>query len=199
MKTITLVQQKGGVGKTTLALNIALHVAGQGASVAVADADPQGSIRATSDLFEGLQLVPIETVLKARVSADLLVIDTSPRNDAHLVKLLQLTDFALIPVKPGYFDVLALNDTLALIAQARTQRTLKVGIVLNMVKHRNAVNRDIRKLLADSAHDIELLPTGIHDRVAYSRTTLTNGVMGSTDEKAKAELDQLVTEIFDRL
>ncbi|QJW92482.1 ParA family protein (plasmid) [Spirosoma taeanense] len=198
MKTITILQQKGGVGKTTLALNIALYVAQTGAAVAMCDADAQGSLSAVSGMIEGLEFVRTNEVLARTVDADLLVIDTSPRNDAELSRLLSLTDFALIPVKPGFLDVLAMRDTIAILSDVQATRPdLKAGIVLNMVQHRNAINRDADEML--KSFDTELLPVRIGQRVAYARTTLTNGVGNSQDEKAKEEIDQLVTLIFDRL
>ncbi|GAB3901926.1 ParA family protein [Spirosoma agri] len=194
MKTIVVAQQKGGVGKTTLALNIALYFARNGANVAIADADAQGSLTASADLLEGLRLVSVQEVLNNRAEADLVVIDTSPRNDADLAKVLALADFVLIPVKPGYLDVLALKDTQAILQQAGIK---KAGIILNMVQHRNAVTREVQELL--QGFSIPLMTTQIFQRVAYTRSTMTNGVFGSDDVKAQAEIENLADEILDNL
>lgn len=194
MKTIVVAQQKGGVGKTTLSLNIALYFARSGANVAIADADAQGSLTATADLVEGLQLVKVGEVLAGLVSADLIVIDTSPRNDADLSKVLALADFVLIPVKPGYLDVLALKDTQSILEQVGVKKS---GIVLNMVQHRNALTREVQELL--QSFSIPLLSTVIFQRVAYARSTMTNGVFGSDDVKAQAEIENLADEILESL
>ncbi len=194
MKTIVVAQQKGGVGKTTLALNVALYFARNGANVAIADADAQGSLTASADLIDGLQLIALKEVLTGKASADLVVIDTSPRNDADLPKVLALADFVLIPVKPGYLDVLALKDTQAILQQAGIK---KAGIVLNMVQHRNAVTREVQDLL--QSFSIPVMSTQIFQRVAYTRSTMTNGVFGSDDVKAQAEIENLSDEILESL
>ncbi len=194
MKTIVVAQQKGGVGKTTLTLNIALYFARNGAKVAIADADAQGSLTASADLLEGLQLVSIANVLEKKVMADLVIIDTSPRNDADLPKALALADFVLIPVKPGYLDVLALKDTQAILNSIGMK---KAGIVLNMVQHRNALTREVQELL--QSFSIPLLNTQIFQRVAYARSSMTNGVFGSDDAKAQAEIENLADEILENL
>jgi chromosome partitioning protein len=194
MKTIVVAQQKGGVGKTTLALNIALYFARNGANVAIADADAQGSLTASADMIEGLHLVSLSEVLEGKTSADLIVIDTSPRNDADLPKVLKLADFVLIPVKPGYLDVLALKDTQAILNSAGIK---KAGIVLNMVQHRNAVTREVQELL--QSFTIPVMASQVFQRVAYTRSTMTNGVFGSEDVKAQAEIENLADEILESL
>ena len=192
MKIIVVAQQKGGVGKTTLSVNLALYFARNGANVAIADADAQGSLTASADLLDGLQLVTIKDVFAKKANADLLIIDTSPRNDADLPKVLALADFVLIPVKPGYLDVLALKDTQAILQSAGIK---KAGIVLNMVQHRNALTREVQELL--QSFSIPLLTTHIFQRVAYTRSTMTNGVFGSDDVKAQAEIENLADEILE--
>lgn len=194
MKTIVIAQQKGGVGKTTLALNIALYFSRNGANVAIVDADAQGSLTASADMIDGLELMSLSDVLSKKASADLVVIDTSPRNDADLPNVLRLADFVLIPVKPGYLDVLALKDTQEILKNAGVE---KAGIVLNMVQHRNAVTREVKELL--QSFTIPIMNTQVFQRVAYTRSTMTNGVFGSEDLKAQAEIEGLVDEILEKL
>lgn len=199
MKIIAVVSQKGGVGKSTLTLNLALYMSTQGADVAVCDADAQGSLTAAADLLTGLTFIKPADVWDRQVgNLQLVVVDTSPRNDADLAKLLAVADFVLIPVRPGFFDVLAVKDTIALLTAAQAKRPdLKAGIVLTMVQHRTAVTREVRAML--ETFPVETLPVLIHHRVAYTRSAMTNGILGSNDPKAYEEITDLATAIIDRL
>lgn len=199
MKIIAIVSQKGGVGKSTLTLNLALFLGTQGADVAVCDADAQGSLTAAADLLTGLRFVqPADVWSRQMADFDLVIVDTSPRNDADLAKLLAVADFVLIPVRPGFFDVLAVKDTIALLTQAQVKRPdLKAAIVLTMVQHRTAVTRDVQAML--EAFPVETLPVMVHHRVAYTRSAMTNGILGSNDLKAYEEITDLATAIIDRL
>ena len=199
MKIIAIVSQKGGVGKSTLALNLALYFTTQGVDVAVSDADAQGSLTAAASFLTSLTFVKPADVWNKQVdNLDLIIVDTSPRNDIDLSKLMAVADYVLIPVRPGFFDVLAVKDTVALLAQAQVDRPdLKAGIVLTMVQHRTAVTRDVVAML--ETFSVETLPVMIHNRVAYTRSAMTNGVLGSNDPKAYEEISGLATAIIDRL
>lgn len=199
MKIIAVVSQKGGVGKSTLTLNLALYLGTQGADVAVCDADAQGSLTAAADLLTGLTFLKPADVWERRVGdADVVIVDTSPRNDADLAKLLAVADYVLIPVRPGFFDVLAVKDTVSLLTAAQLQRPgLKAGIVLTMVQHRTAITREVQTML--ETFPVETLPVLIHHRVAYTRSAMTNGILGSNDPKAYEEITDLATAIIDRL
>ncbi|CAN5321850.1 ParA family partition ATPase [soil metagenome] len=190
MKTITILQQKGGVGKTTLTLNLALFFAKEGAKVAICDADSQGSLTDIADMLEGVDLVSVEQVLAGQVDAQVLLIDTSPRNDIELPKLLAMTDYALLPVRPGYLDALAMKATATIL---KASSVPKSGIVLNQVQHRNSVTRDVLDMLAK--FEIPILMTRVGQRVSYTRSAMTNGVFGSDDEKAQQEISLLAMEI----
>ncbi len=197
MKTIAVVQQKGGVGKTTLVLNLALYFAHEGVDVAVADADSQGSLTAAAELLEGVEVVSVAEALSDGLAEriSLTLIDTSPRNDVSLAQILSKADFILIPTRPGFFDIMAMKDTEALLQQAGA--TGRAGIVLNMVQHRNSLNREMSDMLKRFA--IPVLDTQIFQRVAYARSSMTNGVFGSDDQKARQEIEALANEIFEKL
>ena len=199
MKIITVAHQKGGVGKTTLALNLAACFA-QGLSVGVLDTDVQGSLSSIKDELEGITFVPFDGKLDqlARQPFDILVVDTPPYLTNQLPDLFAVSDFVLVPSKVGFFDVMAIKATIELLAQAEQKRPqLKYGVVLNMVKPRTALNKSVQEIL--SSYGAILLTTTIADRVSYTRSALTSGVFSSDDEKAKEEITSLADEILTAL
>ena len=199
MRIITVAHQKGGVGKTTLALNLAACFA-QGLRVGVLDTDVQGSLSSIKDELDGITFVPFDGKLDqlAKQPFDILVVDTPPYLTNQLPDLFAVSDFVLVPSKVGFFDVMAIKATIELLAQAEQKRPqLKYGVVLNMVKPRTGLNRSVQEIL--SSYGAVLLATTIADRVSYTRSALTSGVFGSDDEKAKEEITSLADEILTTL
>lgn len=198
MKILTIAHQKGGVGKTTLALNLAFCFAGS-ARVAVTDTDLQGSINSLGNLVTGIDLISPELVLSGKLTDyDLLVIDTPPYLTNRLPDLFAISDYVLIPTKPGFLDAMAVRATVALLRESMKRKpTLKAGIVLNMVMPRTSLTAEVKELLAD--YDLPLLPTMIYQRVSYARSPVTNGVFESDDDKAKTEIQSLATDILTQL
>jgi chromosome partitioning protein len=196
MKIITVAHQKGGVGKTTLVLNLAACFA-QGLNVAVLDTDFQGSLSGIREYLDKVTFVPY----KGQVSSltehdfDILIIDTPPYFADQLPELFALSDFVLVPSKVGFFDIMAVKATIEHLNQAKQNRPqLKYGVVLNMVKPRTGLNKSVQDILSD--YGANLLTTTISDRVSYTRSALTGGVFSSDDEKAKEEITRLADEIF---
>jgi chromosome partitioning protein len=198
MKTITIAHQKGGVGKTTLALNLAYCFAGT-VKVAITDTDLQGSISNLGRIITSVDLVTPESVLSGELKGyDLTVIDTPPYLTNRLPDLFALSDYVLVPTKPGYLDLMAIRATVALLREAMKQRpTLRAGIVLNMVMPRNSLTAEVKELLQQ--YDLPVLPTMIHQRISYARSPMTAGVFESDDEKAKTEIQSLAADILNSL
>jgi chromosome partitioning protein len=197
-KIITVAHQKGGVGKSTMALNLALCFQDQ-LSVALVDSDLQGSIYHIKDDFPDLAILSSDQVADVRnLGYDLVIIDTPPYLSNKLTDLFQISDFVLVPTKAGFFDVMAVRSTLALVkfSQAKN-RHLKAGIVLNMIKHRSAITKDITELL--QSFGTPLLKTMVHDRVSITRSSMTNGILKSSDVKAKEEITSLAEEIVNQI
>jgi chromosome partitioning protein len=192
-KIITLAHQKGGVGKSTLAINLALTFQDQ-LSVALVDTDLQGSLYHLRDDFPALAIIGSDQLQDIqRLDYDLIIIDTPPYLSNHLPELFRRSDFILVPTKAGFFDVMAIRSTLALIHDAQG----KAGIVLNMVKPRSGLTNDVSDLLQNMG--TPLLKTRVHDRVSIARSSITGGILNSGDAKAKAELMALAEEIVEQI
>jgi chromosome partitioning protein len=198
MKTITLAHQKGGVGKTTLAINLAFCFASD-AKVAITDADLQGSINGLQQLIIGIDLVSTQRVLDQTLTGyDLLIVDTPPYLSSDLPRLFALSDYVLIPTRPGFLDVMAIKASIDLIQKSQQLKPgLQAGIVLNAVQARTAITAEVSQLLA--TYPIPLLPTQVHHRVSYTRSVIMNGIFESNDQRAKQEIQALATDILTQL
>ncbi|MBS1519831.1 MAG: hypothetical protein JST50_02450 [Bacteroidetes bacterium] len=106
------------------------------------------------------------------------------------------SDFILVPTKAGFFDVMAIRSTVALISEAiDASPGVRAGIVLNMIKPRSGITHDVRGLL--ESMDIQLLKAVVHDRVSIARSSMTSGVLQGNDQKAKDEITALAEEVVE--
>ncbi|WP_426587901.1 AAA family ATPase [Mucilaginibacter sp. R-33] len=197
-KIITVAHQKGGVGKSTLAINLALCFQDQ-LSVALVDTDLQGSLYHIREDFPELAVIGADKVTDIKkLDYDLIIVDTPPYLSNKLPELFQHSDFILVPTKAGFFDVMAIRSTLALIKEAQAKAPyLKAGIVLNMVKPRSGLTQDVADLIRSM--DTPLLKTKVHDRVSIARSSITGGILKGVDKKAKEEIMELTEEVVEHI
>lgn len=198
MLIISIVHQKGGVGKTTLALNIA-YCLSENLKVALTDTDLQGSLSGLSDFINGVDLVPLSAVKNQTLEGyDVVLIDTPPYLSNELETIFSISDFVLIPTKAGYLDALAIRATISLFHKSQATRPhLKGGIVLNMLVHGTSLTEEVKELLNE--YDMPLFDSSISQRVSYARSPMTGGVFRGEDEKAKKEILNLTNELIDYL
>lgn len=198
MRTIAIVSQKGGAGKTTLALHIATAAEASGLPSAIIDLDPQASAAGWGDSRQGE--APVVVALPySRLShglqaasdggAKLVVIDTAPHSDSVAIAAIKAADLVLIPCRAGILDLRAIVTTAELVANARK----KAFVVLNAVPPRAT------QLLADAQtaiaqHGMDVAPVGLQQRAAFGHA-LTVGQTASEYEpggRAAEEVDQVL-------
>jgi chromosome partitioning protein len=127
---------------------------------------------------------------------DLIIVDTPPYLSNRLNELFGYSDYVLVPTKAGFFDVMAIKSTLALIKFAQAQnQNLKAGIVLNMLKPRSGITAEVVELIQTLG--TPLLKTRVFDRVSLARSSMTSGILKSMDQKAIEEVTFLAEEIVD--
>ena len=205
---VALLNQKGGVGKTTLALHLAGAWASRGERVTLVDADPQASALDWSQQRsrEGLpRLFGVVGLARDTLhreapelarDADHVVIDGPPRVAALMRSALLAADLVLIPVQPSPLDGWASAEMLALLGEARIYRPeLAARFVLNRCGARTVLARETAAMLAD--HDPPVLATTIGQRVAFAMSAQCGRLVGELDEGGPAarEITALAAEI----
>lgn len=199
MKIITITHQKGGVGKTTIALNLAYAFTSQ-LKVGFLDADPQRSAQNISEIIEDKSITFITPKeFKGNLSFDILIIDTPPYLSNSLTDYIQASDVVIIPTQVSYLDFIAMAGTVALVKKAQaTKPTLKAAILLNMVT-KSTFKKDIEEILLQQAQGLPIFKTEMVNRISYKRSSLQGGVFQTEDEKAKQEILNLIVEIQELL
>lgn len=205
---VALLNQKGGVGKTTIALHLAGEWAKRGQRVTVIDADPQGSAldwsqqRARESLPRRFGVVGLARDTLHREAPEIardvdhVIIDGPPRVAGLMRSALLAADLVLIPVQPSPFDGWASAEMLSLLGEARIYRPQLVArFVLNRCAARTVIARETAETLAD--HDPPLLSATIGQRVAFADTAQTGRLVGELgqDSAAAREIAALVSEI----
>lgn len=196
MKTLAIISQKGGVGKTTLATALAVAAEKAGKLSAVFDLDQQASAafwhdtrRAGTPAVVSTPPARLAHVLKAAGETDcaLGIIDAPPFAKDIAYEAAQQADFILIPTRPAVLDVMAMTRTLELVRHyARPS-----AVVLTFCPTQGREIADTEDAIAQLG--AVLAPVRIHNRIAYSRAQQT-GLTAQEfepDGKAAAEIKHL--------
>ena len=197
MKTIALVNQKGGCGKTTVCLHLAAAFWMAGENVLVLDLDPQASAAEWHDARAN-PMPHVESVQPARlakvvahardIATGVLVLDTAPHSEAASLEAARCADLVLVPCQPSIMDLRAMRKTADLLKLVKVPAVA----VLNNVNPYGTIAEEAAETITETL-GMPVCPIRIGDRVAYSRCLITGQVAQETEPRGKAaqEVEQL--------
>jgi len=198
-KVVTIAQQKGGSGKTTLAANLAIAYAQMNFRVALLDTDPQGSLgrwAMTRFLALGTPDILFSTasawgvsyeMTKLRTEADVILVDTPPKVDSDLRPALREAELVLIPVATSQVDLWATDSVLDLAAREKT----KAMIVLNRARAGTRLAIQIAEQIT-----MDRATTVLGNRVIYAETLGQGRAVTEASGTAANEMRELAQEVL---
>ncbi|MBV9511504.1 MAG: AAA family ATPase [Caulobacteraceae bacterium] len=176
MQTVAIISQKGGAGKTTLALHLATAAHAAGVVSLILDADPQATASRWSQWRTGAEpdvidcasppLLAKKLDQAAELGAELAVIDTPPHADSMSAAACRVADLILVPCRPRAFDLDAIQTTADLVKASG-----KPGFVVFMAGPQRAINlyREAAEIV--SGFGLAIAPVVLSERAAYHHAT----------------------------
>lgn len=177
MKVLTVMSQKGGTGKTTIALHLAVEATRNNQNTIIIDLDPQASAsqwydsRGKDPQVISVQAARLPTILEAAKNdgIQLVIIDTAPHSESTALTAARIADFILIPCRPAILDLHAIRNSVDIAQIANKKR----AVVLNAVPAKGSLTKEA--IEAVKAYSVEVSPVQIGQRAAFVHA-LTNGL-----------------------
>ncbi len=203
---IAVLNQKGGVGKTTLAVHLCAAFAEDGTRVLLIDADPQGSSldwaasREAAPLFGvvGLPKTNLHKEIPSHAANyDHVVIDGPPRSNELTRSAIMAADLIVIPIQPSPYDVWATAETVEMVREARAFRNdLGAVFAINRKIVNTVIGRDVRAALA--SYEVPTLEATVCQRVSFAESAAKGRTVIETapGSLAACEIKQLAREIL---
>jgi chromosome partitioning protein len=193
MRTIALVNQKGGCGKTTVALHLAAAFWQRGENVLVLDLDPQASAAEWHDARKD-PLPHVESVQPARlakvvshareIATGVLVLDTAPHSEAAALDAARCANLVLVPCQPSIMDLRAMRKTVDLLKLVKVPAVA----ILNNVPAYGAIGDEAAETISTDL-GLPVCPVRLGDRVAFNRCLITGQVAQEIEPQSKAALE----------
>ena len=202
-----ILNQKGGVGKTTLSVNLAACLARTGTRVLLIDADPQGSALDWAAAREGAPLFSVVGLPRASIHKEIaqigkdydhIVIDGPPRVTDLARSAIMASDVVVIPVQPSPYDIWAADEVVKLIDEARVYKeNLKSVFVINRKITNTAIGRDVRDALA--AYPVHVLQASVTQRVVFAEAAAHGQAIFEIDPTGPAvtEIEAVAHELME--
>jgi chromosome partitioning protein len=209
---IAVTNLKGGVGKTTIAVNLAVAFAQRGKSVCIIDTDQNQNSAVEWVTYRSperpiIHVFPFElaqirtnTITDLEKKFDIVILDGSPQLSELATRTIIVSDVIFIPVNTSLFDYKAFEKFLVLLKETDKNRvavnmpSVKAYVILNKINERTTLSTEIIGGLQN--FDVPVLKTKLANRTAYGETSLDGiGVTEGRDKKASDEFNRLVAEI----
>lgn len=210
MKILAISNLKGGVGKSTIAQNIAAQFAQNGVKVCIADTDTEQKTSVKWASLRDLSLVsiPVFSIAPEKVSQeilglkqkyDLVIVDGTPALTELTTRIIILSDLVVVPILPGGGDIWALENFLERYQEAKVTKEsyggkVDIAVIVNRYNERTTLDREVVNAIQDFG--VTILATKLANRVSYREATIQGiSVHETKDEKAKQEIEELTNEI----
>lgn len=190
--TIAIISQKGGSGKTTTALNLAVAAQLAGRSVLLVDLDPQASATAWFRVREDKSLLvqpthpagllDLKQVAKER-RVDWLIIDTAAQTDSNAAEAVEVADLVLIPCRPSVMDLRAIPNSIRL---CKLRKSIP-HVVLTQIEPQGTLQDEARRNL--SALGVDVLPGGLGRRAAFHHSIIDGRTAIEYEPNGKAAME----------
>jgi chromosome partitioning protein len=207
---VSLIARKGGVGKTTLAANLAGEMASDGAEVRLLDADPQKSLTIWASMGAGFLSSRVTTaafgnekefrdaIARLQKSTDILIVDTPPGFAEPAIFAARLSDLVLLPCGASPLDLAAQNDAITLCRQIRQTNGTddpRIGLIPSRFHQNSGLGRDLAGALAQLG---ERTMPAIPQRVALAEAAISGLTVGefAPNSMAHREFIQLAKAVW---
>ncbi len=203
---ITIGSQKGGAGKSTVAINMALMIASSSKNykVALVDTDKQRSCIQTLAKNKRDNLVVYEVQNKPNrtimeLEEDIVVVDTPPHSHELMHLAAAVSNVVLIPIQPSPLDIRAANDTVKALTviKAEVNPELQCCFLLNRLKAGTILTNELRSTVK-KLYPFDILKTNLFDRQLYKQSLITGQSVMEFDKNSPAsqEMAELVVEVL---
>lgn len=194
MKTLAVLSQKGGVGKSTLAAHIGVEAESCGKRTLLIDCDPQASLaawyksrRARTPLLAEANAHDLPAIIDAakREALDLAVIDTRPSAESDVKVAAKVADLVLIPLRPSILDLRAIAETVDLVRTIGTP----AAFILNCApvgRGNFETPMTAETVKAISVYRLPIVKTVIHVRTAFSGAMIDGRTASEMEPRGKA-------------